>query len=67
VAYYLLDTNRYKKNKAFFNALTSWISSLKQYYAGINDSFLIAFAYLENTLSEVSTDFNISMAKSLLK
>ena len=64
---YLLNTNKYKKRRAFFNALASWVSSLKQYYAGTDYEFLLAFDYLEKMLTDYSTDFNIAMIKAMLK
>jgi len=64
---YLLNTNKYKKRRAFFNALASWVSSLKQYYAGTDYEFLLAFDYLEKMLTDYSTDFNVAMVKAMLK
>jgi len=66
VFYYLLKTNKYKVNKAFFNTLASTIASFR---ANIfrTDNYLNEIDYIEKMLNVTSVDFNMAMAKLLLK
>jgi len=66
VFYWLLETNKYNKREVFFNALASSILWCKKYF-DVKDIEFTAVVNIENTLSVLSTDFNIAMAKSLFK
>jgi len=66
VFYYLLKTNKYKTNKAFFNALASNIASFRTNIFR-TDNYLNEIDYIEKMLNATSVDFNVAMAKLLLK
>lgn len=69
VAYDLLSTNNYTLHKVFFNSLKNIVININQTNRfGIEEETRLAFINnIENLLSEVSEDFNASMAKSLIK
>jgi len=66
VFYWLLEKNKYNKRVAFFNALASSVLWFKKYFE-VTDIEFTTVVNIENTLSVLSTDFNVAMAKSLLK
>jgi len=66
VFYYLLKTNKYKVKKAFFNALASNIVSFRTNIFR-TDNYLNEIDYIEKMLNATSVDFNMAMAKLLLK
>jgi len=66
VFYFLLKTNKYKVNKAFFNALASNITSFRSNIFR-TDNYLNEIDYIEKMLNEISIDFNMAMTKLLLK
>jgi len=66
VAYDILETNKYERNKVFFNTLKNVLNERNHF--GRKDETTLAFIdNIENLLNKVSEDFNVSMAKSLLK
>jgi len=67
IFYLLLKTNRYKKSKMFFNALAYNIISLEDSNIIEKDKYLILASYMQNILREISIDFNVAMAKAMLK
>jgi len=66
VFYYLLKANKYKVKKAFFNALASNIASFRTNIFR-TDNYLNEIDYIEKMLNATSVDFNMAMAKLLLK
>jgi len=66
VFYYLLKTDKYKAKKAFFNALASNIVSFRTNIFR-TDNYLNEIDYIEKMLNATSVDFNVAMAKLLLK
>ena len=66
VFYCLLKTNKYKVKKAFFNALASIIVSFRTNIFR-TDNYLNEIDYIEKMLNATSVDFNVAMAKLLLK
>jgi len=67
VAYDLLNTNNYILHKAFFNSLRDALIQVKNYNYKSSEIRLTFFDNMESILGETSEDFNMSMAKSLLK
>jgi len=65
VAYGLLNTNKYTRHKAFFSTLRKKLTYEKNFHP---DEVELAFCEnIEKLLSNISEDFNESMAKLLIK
>jgi len=65
VVYGLLNTNKYTRHKAFFNTLTKKLTYEKKFRT--NEVELAFCENIEKLLSNISDDFNESMAKSLIE
>ena len=65
VAYELLNTNKYKRYKAFFSTLRKKLNLEKKFNP--NEVGLTFCENIEKLLSDISDDFNESMAKSLVQ
>ena len=67
VAYDILETNKYERNKVFFSTLKNVLINKRNHFGRADEITLAFIDNIENLLIKTSEDFNISMAKSLLK
>jgi len=67
VAYDLLKTNEYERNKVFFNTLKNVLINERNHFGRKDETTLAFIDNIENLLIKTSEDFNASMAKALIK